>query len=136
MEKAVDLLKSLVNIPSSSGNEEEILLFLEKWFIEKQFDFVIRKETFVAGQIKAKGKKEQKKEAIILTGHVDTVVSGHLADWKFSPIDARVEEGKLFGLGASDMKGGDVGNLLAAASLSNKASTFSKSASEPLFISK
>lgn len=74
MEKAVDLLKSLVNIPSSSGNEEEILIFLEKWFIEKQFDFVIRKETFVAGQIKAKGKKEQKKEAIILTGHVDTVV--------------------------------------------------------------
>ena len=62
MEKAVDLLKSLVNIPSSSGNEEEILIFLEKWFIEKQFDFVIRKETFVAGQIKAKGKKEQKKE--------------------------------------------------------------------------
>jgi len=48
MEKAVDLLKSLVNIPSSSGNEEEILIFLEKWFIEKQFDFVIRKETFVA----------------------------------------------------------------------------------------
>ena len=47
MEKAVDLLKSLVNIPSSSGNEEEILIFLEKWFIEKQFDFVIRKETFV-----------------------------------------------------------------------------------------
>ena len=76
MEKAVDLLKSLVNIPSSSGNEEEILIFLEKWFIEKQFDFVIRKETFVAGQIKAKGKKEQKKEAIILTGHVDTVASG------------------------------------------------------------
>ena len=120
MEKAVDLLKSLVNIPSSSGNEEEILIFLEKWFIEKQFDFVIRKETFVAGQIKAKGKKEQKKEAIILTGHVDTVVSGHLADWKFSPTDARVEEGKLFGLGASDMKGGDVGNLLAAASFIGK----------------
>ena len=92
MEKAVDLLKSLVNIPSSSGNEEEILIFLEKWFIEKQFDFVIRKETFVAGQIKAKGKKEQKKEAIILTGHVDTVVSGHLADWKFSHTDARVKE--------------------------------------------
>ena len=66
MEKAVDLLKSLVNIPSSSGNEEEILIFLEKWFIEKQFDFVIRKETFVAGQIKAKGKKEQKKEAIYI----------------------------------------------------------------------
>ncbi|CAJ1223240.1 MAG: hypothetical protein MUW51_10655 [Lactococcus lactis] len=64
MEKAVDLLKSLVNIPSSSGNEEEILIFLEKWFIEKQFDFVIRKETFVAGQIKAKGKKEQKKKPL------------------------------------------------------------------------
>lgn len=116
MEKAVELLKSLVDIPSSSGNESEILIYLEKWLIKEGFDFVVREETFVAGQIKANVNNGQKKEAIILTGHVDTVVSGHLADWKFSPTDARVEEGKLFGLGASDMKGGDVGNLLAAAS--------------------
>ncbi len=64
MEKAVDLLKSLVNIPSSSGNEEEILIFLEKWFIEKQFDFVIAKKLLSPDKLKQKVKKNKKKKPL------------------------------------------------------------------------
>ena len=75
MEKAVELLKSLVDIPSSSGNESEILIYLEKWLIKEGFDFVVREETFVAGQIKAIVNNGQKKEAIILAGHVGNLLA-------------------------------------------------------------
>ena len=38
-------------------------------------------------------------------GHVDVVPPGPLPQWTFDPFAARVEDGVLYGRGASDMKG-------------------------------
>lgn len=62
--KSGRIVKSLVDIPSSSGNESEILIYLEKWLIKEGFDFVVREETFVAGQIKANVNNGQKKKPL------------------------------------------------------------------------
>ena len=50
--------------------------------------------------------------SLILNGHVDTVAPGDPANWTSGdPFDGRVDDGRLYGLGASDMKSG----LVAAA---------------------
>jgi succinyl-diaminopimelate desuccinylase len=46
------------------------------------------------------------KEKIVLTGHFDTVPIGEPNQWKYDPFSAKIEEGKLFGRGSADMKGG------------------------------
>ena len=56
--------------------------------------------------------------SLILNGHVDTVAPGDPARWASGdPFDGRVEDGRLFGLGASDMKSGLVAAAWAARAL-------------------
>jgi succinyl-diaminopimelate desuccinylase len=60
------------------------------------------------------GKGEPK---IILCGHTDVVPAGDLNNWKIPPFTGKIEDGKIFGRGASDMKGGVSSMLMAGATL-------------------
>ncbi|MFD2372068.1 peptidase [Brevibacillus sp. GCM10020057] len=51
--------------------------------------------------------------SIILNGHVDVVPAGDRAQWSDDPFSGKVEDGKLYGRGATDMKGGNLSSLLA-----------------------
>ncbi|MDR0199706.1 MAG: M20/M25/M40 family metallo-hydrolase [Streptococcaceae bacterium] len=106
---AVELLKALIARPSVSGNEVEILGFVEKLLRDAAFDFVLAQKTFVAGRLDAAQGKGEK--AIILTGHVDTVPAGDLTTWEASPWEAQETTDRVIGLGASDMKAGVAGHL-------------------------
>jgi succinyl-diaminopimelate desuccinylase len=48
-------------------------------------------------------------------GHTDVVPVGDLSSWKYPPFDAVIDDGKIYGRGASDMKGG-IACFLAAVS--------------------
>lgn len=50
---------------------------------------------------------------VILTGHTDVVPPGDPATWSGDPFSAEVRDGRLFGRGACDMKGG-VASILGA----------------------
>lgn len=43
---------------------------------------------------------------LVLNGHLDTVTEGELTAWRRSPFEPTLKDGRLFGLGAADMKGG------------------------------
>src|SRR5688572_5415595 len=43
--------------------------------------------------------------SLILNAHTDTKPVGHRAEWKHDPFDPVIGGGKLYGLGATDMKG-------------------------------
>lgn len=47
-----------------------------------------------------------KESGLLLSGHMDVVAPGNRESWHSDPFQAKVVEGKLFGRGASDMKGG------------------------------
>ena len=50
--------------------------------------------------------------SLIYNGHIDVVPVGKSSDWKFSdPFSGKIEEGKLYGRGSCDMKGGLVAQL-------------------------
>ena len=51
--------------------------------------------------------------SLILNGHIDTVEVGDRAAWSVDPLGGMIADGRLFGRGACDMKGGIVANLVA-----------------------
>ena len=94
--EAITLLSSLVSIPSVSREEQQVADFLQNymersgimtgrsgnniWCISPMFD--------------------TKKPTILLNSHIDTVkpVNG----WRKQPFTAKMEDGKLYGLGSND----------------------------------
>lgn len=52
--------------------------------------------------------------ALCLCGHIDTVPLG-AAEWRMPPLEGRIEDGRLYGRGSSDMKSGIAAMVCAAA---------------------
>ncbi|MBD1379251.1 peptidase [Metabacillus arenae] len=52
-------------------------------------------------------------KSLILNGHIDIVPEGDEKQWKVDPYSAKIIEGKLYGRGSTDMKGGNVALLMA-----------------------
>lgn len=54
---------------------------------------------------------------LLFEGHTDVVTEGDRADWSHDPFGAEIEDGRLYGRGAADMKAGVAAMLYAAAAL-------------------
>ncbi len=54
---------------------------------------------------------------LLLVGHLDTVPAGDLARWTYPPFSGHIADGKIFGRGAIDTKGGITAALYALAAL-------------------
>lgn len=63
----------------------------------------------VVGVLKGKGGGR----SLILNSHIDVVPEGDRKTWQADPFSGMIENGKLYGRGSSDMKGGAVAILLA-----------------------
>jgi len=92
----VNYLKQLVEIPSIIGQEKEIADYTEK-FLKKFYpkNQIVRYNNSLI----AFDKPDKDKKTIALIGHLDTVPG-------INEYTGKIIDGKLYGLGASDMKGG------------------------------
>lgn len=57
--------------------------------------------------------------SVILNGHIDVVPAGDLDKWKNGAYSGKVVDGKLYGRGTTDMKGGNVAILIALETVIN-----------------
>ncbi|MGQ0548964.1 MAG: M20 family metallopeptidase [Armatimonadota bacterium] len=55
--------------------------------------------------------------SLILEGHTDVVTEGDHAAWSHPPFDAALEDGRIYGRGAADMKGGLAAAMVALAAV-------------------
>jgi acetylornithine deacetylase len=55
--------------------------------------------------------------SLILNAHIDTVETGDAAAWSVDPLGAEVRDGRMYGRGSCDMKGGLIANLFALRAL-------------------
>lgn len=103
---ALEYTKELIAIPSPSGEERAITEFIKSMITP--FGTVTKTNHSLALHIKGKNTKR----AFILNGHTDTVPTSDL--WSHDPYVPIEKNGKLYGLGASDMKSG-IGIMLTLA---------------------
>ncbi|MFF2877868.1 peptidase [Gottfriedia sp. NPDC057991] len=129
-EKTVDLLKQLVMENSVSGNESkaqaivleklrELDLDLDVWEpdlkeMKEHPYFISTRDSFTGSpNIVATLKGTSGGKSMILNGHIDVVPEGNIQQWTYPPYSATVVDNKLYGRGATDMKGGNVALILA-----------------------
>ena len=128
-EALLDDLRTLVRIPSVTGSEEAVaeaaarrladagaaveILWPDPAAIRADPDWPGEETTrtalpVVIGRVGRGGGRR-----IVLSGHLDVVPPGDLSTWTTEPWAAEVRDGRLYGRGGCDMKGG-VAAILAA----------------------
>jgi len=113
----VELTQELVKINSENppGNEREISKFIKDFLEDLKIsaelvEFEPNRFDVVASIGSGKG--------MMLNGHMDTVPIG--SNWNFDPFGGKIANGKVYGRGASDMKGGIASILVAVKNLSKE----------------
>src|SRR5437867_12868676 len=113
-DRLAELLETLVNIPSVTGREDAIADWIMGRLRGRHGGGLMRSGRSVVWRpVPARSPRP----LLVLAGHVDTVpAQGNER--------ARRENGKLFGLGATDMKGGDAVMLALLDALEPEAARF------------
>ena len=97
--------------PSVSGQEQAMAELMRERMLALGFDEVVFDRLGnVIGTIH--GKRPGK--TILLDGHMDTVDVIDAAEWSHDPFGGEISDGKIYGRGASDMKGSDCAMVMAA----------------------
>lgn len=111
-DKLTKLCQELLRNPSVSGEEEKVVAAIKSNMLALGYDDVyIDDYGNVIGHIK--GSKPGKK--ILFDGHIDTVPVPDDSKWTYAPFGGEIHDGKIYGRGASDMKGQTSAMIAAAA---------------------
>ncbi len=105
-------MQDIIRIPSLSSKEGAVIERIREEMLHVGFDEV--KVDPMGNLIGRIGSGPYK---IALDGHVDTVDTGDLSLWDRDPHSGDIENGILYGRGASDMKGGVASSVYAGALL-------------------
>lgn len=99
----IQFLLDLIALPAQSGQEEHVVKRVQKEMEKAGFDHIqIDKMGNIIGQI-GSGKTK-----LLMDAHLDTVGTGDIKEWKHNPYKGRVENGIIYGRGASDQLAGIV----------------------------
>lgn len=110
-QEIIELCVQLLKIRSYSGEEKLVAERTKKAFEEMGYDdFYIDEYGNIIGHIK--GKREGK--SILFDAHIDTVPVPDETKWNYNPFGGEIIEDKIYGRGASDMKGAFAAMICAA----------------------
>jgi putative selenium metabolism hydrolase len=101
-ESVFALCRELIQQPSYSGNEANAAETVKRAFHELGYDDAfVDSYGNVVGQIRG----HRPGKSILFDGHIDTVPVPDPSQWTHAPFAGELEGGKIYGRGASDMKG-------------------------------
>lgn len=100
--KIIAICQDLLRKKSYSGAEAEVAKALQNIFIDLGYD-----EVFVDhyGNIIGEIRGKQPGKSILFDAHIDTVPVVDATQWTYDPFGGEVSQGRIYGRGASDMKG-------------------------------
>lgn len=109
-EDSIEILSDLIKIESPYFHEDKIMEHVSKWLTEAGIPNYIQ-EYHEEKVTNFKGKNVisvisggHDGPAVYLNGHLDTVML--CGGWKHDPFGAEIEDGRIYGVGALDMKSG------------------------------
>lgn len=97
MDPVVGFLKDLIEIPSLSGEEQEVASRIKNEFIELGYDEIIEAGGNVCGR------RGTGSEVLVYDAHMDVVEPGE--GWDGDPYEVRKKDNHIIGRGACDDKG-------------------------------
>jgi acetylornithine deacetylase/succinyl-diaminopimelate desuccinylase-like protein len=100
--EVVEFARRLIRVPSRSLEEAQVADLVESKMNELHYDRVLRDE---AGNVLGIIDGREPGPTLLVNAHMDTVDADE-EKWDSPPLQARLEDGRLRGLGASDCKGG------------------------------
>jgi succinyl-diaminopimelate desuccinylase len=130
-DELINLTRDLVKIdsvirPETGNTEHHVVEFIRTW-IENELKGSLEEIKAVTSEVV---EVEPGRENIVVTidsgrtgpcllleGHTDVVSEGNRDSWHYGPFSGHIEEGKLYGRGSCDMKGGLAVNLITAKAL-------------------
>lgn len=101
-----ELTSRLVQIDSVNppGDVTRVVEFIRNWLSERGFSSNVYE--YVRGKPNLIAKVGRGKPVIILNGHTDVVPPGDSSKWTYPPFSGKITEGRVYGRGSTDMKGG------------------------------
>ncbi len=119
-QEIVELVQQLVRIPSVTGTEQEVADFAAGWLREAGLAVEVYEEEpgrpNVIATIGPEGGP-----LYAFNGHLDTVPVPKDEPWAHPPFEAEIVDGRMYGRGTFDMKGGVGASMWAAARLAERA---------------
>lgn len=101
----INMLQDVIQIQSENGNEEAVAKYYQDVLNDHGIDSKLityseGRSSLVAEIANGEGK------VLVLSGHMDVVSSGDKDQWTHPPFSGDIEDGIIWGRGASDMKSG------------------------------
>jgi len=109
-EELIQFTQDLVRIKSMSGEEGEIIKFIEKKMKALGYD-----EVTIDSMGNLIGRIGDGEKAIMFDSHVDTVEVNDEEQWEIPPFSGSVVDGRLHGRGSVDMKSAAAASIYAGA---------------------
>ena len=116
-EEVGSLIQELVRIPTQNppgmekSGAEFVVQKLRQWGIQADLipePYESRPQAW--GQVAGLGERP----TLVLNGHIDIVPEGDATQWDFPPFEGKIVNGRVYGRGASDMKGGLAAMMITA----------------------
>jgi succinyl-diaminopimelate desuccinylase len=121
-DEVVALTRDLVRIPSvyrpddPDATEARVAAHVEAWL--RREGFAVEIQNVAPGRpniIGTLGEKPPGGRSLLLEGHTDVVTEGDPREWTWPPFGAELTNGRIYGRGTADMKGGLAAAMVAAA---------------------
>lgn len=104
-KQRIAILENLIKIKTVNDQEALAADYLESLFA-KYPEAQIERLTYAPGRDNLVVTIGKQGPILGLSGHMDVVAPGNLADWKNDPFKPEIRAGRLYGRGAADMKSG------------------------------
>lgn len=111
-EQILKLCQKLIQAKSYSGEEQQVAVSMKEFCENENFDAAY---TDRYGNCICHIKGNRPGPRLLFDGHMDTVPVPDASKWPCDPYEAKIQDGRMYGRGTSDMKGA-LSAMLAAAS--------------------
>lgn len=108
MLNEIELSQKLIQVPSYSGDNPQVINFLQDYLTNLGFSCDILEYdgdgSYKVNNLHAVYNPNNSKRVFYFAGHTDVVLPGDVSLWSHNPFAADIVEDKLIGRGAADMK--------------------------------